>query len=109
MGGQHSNATGAPLHYASPRLRKDGLHEANALATQFLQLMKQVSDGRKVDILDLQKQLLDSEREKGELQKTQGDMESRLQAAVEELKNVKEREQRAIEEYRQQLGLPPMP
>jgi predicted nucleic acid-binding Zn-ribbon protein len=71
--------------------------------------MKQVSDGRKVDILDLQKQLLDSEREKGELQKTQGDMESRLQAAVEELKNVKEREQRAIEEYRQQLGLPPMP
>ena len=55
--------------------------------------MKQVSDGRKVDILDLQKQLLNSEREKGELQKTQGDMESRLQAAVEELKNVKEREQ----------------
>lgn len=71
--------------------------------------MKQVSDGRKVDILDLQKQLLESEREKGELQKTQGDMETKLRAAVEELENVKERERQAIEEYRQQLGLLPMP
>ncbi|KAF9531638.1 hypothetical protein CPB83DRAFT_751306, partial [Crepidotus variabilis] len=46
VGAQHSAANKPPIHYASPRLRKEGGSVTNDLATQFLQVIKQLIDSR---------------------------------------------------------------
>ena len=104
---QHATASGGALHYASPRLKKDGRQETNKLATQFLQLTKQVSDNRKIDVLELQNKLKNTEREKEAIEESKRLAETRLKEAVEELETVKMRNEQAIHDYRLRLGLAP--
>jgi SMC interacting uncharacterized protein involved in chromosome segregation len=110
VGAQHANATGKPLHYASPRLRKEGHHNTNELATQFLQLIRQVSDARKVDVLELQNKLRRSERDKAQMEQSKNVAEQKLQAAVDEIEALKaknEKELQFVRNHRQDLGLAP--
>lgn len=110
IGAQHANAKGPPLHYASPRLRRDGREGTNDLATEFLELMKHVSDARKVDLLEVSTQLRKSQEEATRLQEMKNDAEVKLQTANEELGALKDRNERdakLIREYQERLGLVP--
>jgi hypothetical protein len=107
IGAQHANAQGGALHYASPRLRKDGLQETNDFASQFLQLMKRVSESRKVDVLELQGQLQKSQQEMFTMQESKEHTESQLLAALREIEMLKATSQQQIEGYRVSLGLAP--
>ncbi|KAF9521593.1 hypothetical protein CPB83DRAFT_753114, partial [Crepidotus variabilis] len=46
VGAQHAAASGGTIHYASPRLCREGGSEINDLATQFLQVIKDIIDRR---------------------------------------------------------------
>ena len=105
IGAQHANGVGAALHYASPRLIKDGRQETNELASQFLQLIKDVSDSRKIDVLELQTQLRKSQHEMATMEESRISTEAKLQAALKELESM--RAQEHIEQYRASLGLAP--
>jgi len=105
IGAQHANASAGALHYASPRLIKDGRQETNAFATQFLQLMKQVSDARKVDVLELQGKLQKTEREMTAIEESKKNAEVMLEAALEELQALKAKNDQQIQDYRSRLGL----
>lgn len=106
VGAQHANALGGALHYASPRLRKDGRQETNDFASKFLHLLKNVSDSRKVDVLELQGQLRKTQQEMSVMQESKIDAEARLQAALTELETLKTTNQQKIQGYRATLGLP---
>jgi hypothetical protein len=95
------------LHYASPRLRKDGLQETNDLASQFLQLMKRVSDSRKIDVLELQGELQKSQQEITAMQESKEHAEAQLQVALQEIEMLKATSQQKIQAYRASLGLAP--
>ena len=95
------------LHYTSPHLKKDGRQETNKLATQFLQLIKQVSDNRKIDVLELQNKLKNTEREKEAIEESKRLAETRLKEAVEKLETVKMRNEQAIHDYHLRLSLAP--
>lgn len=105
IGAQHANAVGGALHYASPRLIKDGCQETNDLASQFLQLIKQVSDSRKVDVLELQGQLRKHQQEMASMEESKNSAEARLQVALKEMEQLKMTTQQQIQEYRASLGL----
>ena len=107
VGAQHANAAGGALHYASPRLIKDGCQETNDFASQFLQLIKHVSDSRKVDVLELQGQLRKSQQEISAMQESQNSTEAKLQAALKEMETLKAISQQQIQQYRANLGLAP--
>lgn len=110
IGAQHANATGKPLHYASPRLRKDGQMNTNEFATQFLQLIRQVTEARKINVLELQNQLRRSEQEKAVIEESKVNAELKLRAVVDELEALKARNEREalfLHERRQGSGLPP--
>lgn len=79
-------------------MRKDGRQEANDYASQFLQLVKNVSDSRKVDVLELQGQLRKSQQEAA-------DTGAKLQAALKDLEALKATNDQQIQEYRASLGL----
>jgi len=84
-------------------LIKDGCQETNELASQFLQLIKHVSDSRKVDVLELQSQLRKSQQEIATIEESRNSAEVKLQAALQD--NL--RAQELIEQYRASLGLAP--
>lgn len=105
VGAQHANALGAPLHYASPRLRKDGRQETNTFASDFLQLMKNVSESRKVDVLKLQGQLRKTELDMAIMQQSKEQTEAQLHSALQELATLKRTNPQQIQDYRATLGL----
>jgi hypothetical protein len=108
IGAQHANAVGGALHYASPRLIKDGCQDTNDIASQFLQLIKHVSESRKIDVLELQGQLQKSQQEMAEMKESQDFTEAKLQAALKEMETLKALTSRQqIQEYRSGLGLAP--
>jgi SMC interacting uncharacterized protein involved in chromosome segregation len=80
------------------------------LATQFLQLIRQVSDARKVDVLELQNKLRRSERDKAQMEQSKNVAEQKLQAAVDEIEALKaknEKELQFVRNHCQDLGLAP--
>ena len=105
VGAQHANALGGALHYASPRLRKDGRQDTNNFASQFLELMKGVSDARKVDVLALQSQLRKSQQEIAAMQQSNVDVQQKLQAALKKIDTMQTTSQQQIQDYRTSLGL----
>jgi hypothetical protein len=88
-------------------LRKDGLQETNDLASQFLQLMKRVSDSRKIDVLELQGELQKSQQEITAMQESKEHAEAQLQVALQEIEMLKATSQQKIQAYRASLGLAP--
>ena len=108
IGAQHANAKGQPLHYASPRLRKDGRRATDELATQYLELIKQVSEARKVDLLEVSKKLKQSQQDTTRMQDLKNEAELKLKTAVDELGDLKVKSQRDAElilNYKKRLGL----
>jgi predicted nuclease with TOPRIM domain len=88
-------------------LRKDGRQGTNDLASQFLHLIKQVTDSRKVDVLELQGQLQKSQQEMMALEDSKTRAEAKLQAALKELEAMKTTSQQQLQMYRANLGLAP--
>jgi hypothetical protein len=88
-------------------LIKDGSQETNEFATQFLQLIKHVSDSRKVDVLELQGQLRKSQHEMAAMEESRNSAEAKLQAALKEMERLRATSQQQIEDYRTGLGLAP--
>jgi len=104
VGAQHANALGAPLHYTSPHLHKDGRQETNTFASDFLQLMKNVSESRKVDVLKLQGQLRKTELDMAIMQQSKEQTEAQLHSALQELATLKRTNPQQIQD-RATLGL----
>jgi len=96
---------GGALHYASLRLIKDRCQETNEFALQYLQLIKHVSDSRKVDVLELQGQLQKSQHDRAALEESKNSAEAKLQVALEEMERLRATSQQQIQEYRTSLGL----
>ncbi|KAF8954933.1 hypothetical protein BDZ97DRAFT_1675523 [Flammula alnicola] len=57
FGAQHPAATGGPINYSSPRLRRDGGDRTDEFATSFLRLISKTTEAKLRDTAELQKQL----------------------------------------------------
>ncbi|KAF9522520.1 hypothetical protein CPB83DRAFT_743624, partial [Crepidotus variabilis] len=57
IGTQHASANAGAMHYASPRIRRDGGVETDTLATNFLQLIKRILESKRADTMELQRNL----------------------------------------------------
>ncbi|KAF9521278.1 hypothetical protein CPB83DRAFT_778957, partial [Crepidotus variabilis] len=101
IGAQHAAARGSPIHYASPRLRRDGGPETNDLATNLLQLIKQVEDRRRIDVMELQKNLREMELHKSALSQQVFELEMRVQNEQQKHRQDQER----LIEYAERLGI----
>jgi hypothetical protein len=101
IGAQHAAASGGTLHYASPRLKKDGRGEIGPFTTQYLQILKNIQDVRKVDVLQLQDKLMKTQQEKDAAQQS----ETKLRVELDQLHSEKEKAEILIQEYRSRLGL----
>lgn len=55
-------AAGAPITYASPRLKRDGGQDANDLGTSFLSLINELMAAKRTDTRQLQKTLEDQKK-----------------------------------------------
>lgn len=69
--------------------------------------MKQVSESRKVDVLELQGQLRKSQQEIAAVQESKATAEAQLHVALRELETMKTTNQQQIQAYRATLGLAP--
>lgn len=108
VGAQHAAGVGGAIHYASPRLRRDGNNQTADLATDFLQLIKYVADGKKADVLELQLKLDQSEQSKISIQNEANKISDEMDHVRNELEASRMKEEaniRLIEEYRARLGL----
>lgn len=60
---QHATACGAPLHYASPRIRRDAPDAISDFASDFCTMMNDVMAVRRRDTFKVQKNLHAAEQE----------------------------------------------
>ena len=65
---QHATARAAPLHYASPRIRRDAPDAISEFASDFCTMMNNLMDVRRRDTFEVQRNLIALETEKGNLQ-----------------------------------------
>ena len=88
-------AAGAPIHYASPRLRREGGEGTNTLATDFLHLIKQVSQRRQKEVMELQRNLDESQERNLALSQRVHLLEAQIQENLEK----SQRNEQTIREY----------
>ncbi|KAF9521333.1 hypothetical protein CPB83DRAFT_745555, partial [Crepidotus variabilis] len=79
IGAQHALANGAPIHYASPRLARDGGEQSNELATNFLRLIKLVESSKRTDTLQLQRSLNETQEKNLRLEARLREIETQIQ------------------------------
>lgn len=65
---QHATARGAPIHYASPRTRRDAADSISDFASEFCTMMNALMDVRRRDTFEVQRNLQALEIEKAGLE-----------------------------------------
>ena len=66
---QHATARGAPLHYASPRIREEAPDAISDFSGKFCTMMNNLADARRRETFEVQQNLQAVEMEKARLEK----------------------------------------
>ncbi|KAJ3506796.1 hypothetical protein NLJ89_g6668 [Agrocybe chaxingu] len=95
VGAQHPNASRQAIHYASPRLRRDGAQATDELGTSFVDLIRRITVSRQQEAFEMQQELRAAQdREKA----LTSDVDI-LSRELETTKEKSDREAKLIQEY----------